>query len=175
MTYELPELPYSHDALEPYMSARTLNFHHGAHHKAYVDKLNTLVKGTPYATMGLLDVMIATAGRPDQASIFNNAAQAWNHDFFWKCMRKPDGEAPPAALLARLVDSFGSFHEGFFRLFKHTALNRFGSGWVWLTIDTDGTLIVDGECRQPGQRRPRPASGLRPLGACLLSGPSEPP
>lgn len=143
MTFELPELPYGHDALEPYMSARTLELHHGAHHKGYVDKLNTLVKNTPYATMGLLDVMLATAGRPDVATIHNNAAQAWNHDFFWKCLRAPSHDGPPVALLARLVESFGNFPEGFHDLFKRTAMGQFGSGWAWLTIDTNGTLRVE--------------------------------
>jgi Fe-Mn family superoxide dismutase len=143
MTYELPKLPYSYEALEPYISARALMLHHDGHHKAYADKFNTLAEGTPFAKMKLLDVILATAGNMKLAPIFQNAAQAWNHEFFWKCMLAPGDDGPSPALRSRLKECFGGFPDNFRQAFKDAAMTRFGSGWVWLTVDRFGELHVE--------------------------------
>jgi len=137
MAFELPDLPYAKDALAPHMSAETLEFHHGKHHKAYVDKLNELIKNTEHEHMELEEI-VRTA---PQGPLFNNAAQAWNHTFFWQCLspngRKAEGE------LARAIDgSFGSL-DAFKSKFTQTAINTFGSGWAWLVRGNDGSLAIE--------------------------------
>lgn len=140
MSFELPVLPYAMDALEPYISAKTMEFHYGKHHKAYVDNLNNLIKDTLYASMDLDDIIRSTVGKPEAAGIFNNAAQAWNHAFFWKSMRKNGGGKPGAELKAKIERDFGSV-EKFKEEFKAAAVSQFGSGWAWL-IEDNGMLRV---------------------------------
>ena len=140
MAFELPALPYALNALEPYISQRTMEFHYGKHHKAYVDNLNRLIAGTPYENMFLEEIVRATVDKPEAAAIFNNAAQAWNHDFFWKSMRPNGGGEPEAALKERIERDFGSV-ENFKQEFKNAAVSQFGSGWAWLA-DDNGTLKV---------------------------------
>ena len=137
MTIELPSLPYADTALEPYYSAKTFSFHHGKHHKAYVDNLNKLLPGSPFENSALEEIILAVAGDPTKAGFFNNAAQVWNHTFFWHCMKPGGGGAPSGALADKLNAAFGSY-EKFAEQFKAAAVGRFGSGWAWLALDVDG-------------------------------------
>jgi superoxide dismutase, Fe-Mn family len=141
--FTLPALPYALEALEPSISARTMGFHHGKHHQTYVDNLNKLVAGTPWAAgMPLEKVVVESAGQSDNAAVFNNAAQAWNHDFFWKSLRPGGGGVLPAGrLLDSIVKSFGGF-DGFKKTFLDAALAQFGSGWVWLVQEGAALKIV---------------------------------
>lgn len=139
--FQLPPLPYGQDALEPYVSARTMSFHYGKHHQAYVDNLNKLIAGTPWAGQPLEKVIRESAGAADKAAIFNNAAQVWNHTFFWRSM-KPGGGGKPAGRLMGLIEkSFGSFDE-FKKTFVDTGVAQFGSGWVWLVQEGDVLKVV---------------------------------
>jgi superoxide dismutase, Fe-Mn family len=140
MAFELPSLPWAEDALEPAYTARTVSFHYGKHHKAYVDKLNELAAGTPYADMKLEEIIKDTAGKADKAGVFNNAAQVWNHTFFWHSMTPGGGGKPQGSLAAAIDATWGSF-EKFVDAFKAAALARFGSGWVWLVAE-GGTLKI---------------------------------
>ena len=137
MTFELPSLPYADTALEPYYSAKTFSFHHGKHHKAYVDNLNKLLPGSPFENSTLEEIILAVAGDPAKAGFFNNAAQVWNHSFFWHCMKPGGGGAPSGALAEKINAAFGSY-EKFAEQFKAAAVGRFGSGWAWLALDVDG-------------------------------------
>ncbi|HXZ48156.1 MAG TPA: superoxide dismutase [Usitatibacter sp.] len=153
MAFKLPPLPYELDALEPYVSRRTMEFHYHKHHQGYVAKLNGLTEGTRYAGDSLEDIIHATAGRPESAGVFNNAAQVWNHAFFWQSMKRKGGGKPPASIAARLDKAFGSFDK-FHAAFEEAALGRFGSGWTWLVAGGDrleitttsnaGTPLADG-------------------------------
>ena len=134
MAFELPPLPYAKDALEPHMSARTLEFHHGKHHQAYVTNLNNMVKDTPMAKQSLEDIIRATAKDDSKTGIFNNAAQVWNHTFFWNCMKPRGGGQPGGDLAKRIEQSFGGFDK-FRDEFKQAAATQFGSGWAWLVAD----------------------------------------
>lgn len=136
----LPDLPYAHDSLEPHVSAQTLGFHHGKHHQTYVTNLNNLVKDTAFAAQSLEAIILATKGDARFAGIFNNAAQIWNHSFFWHSMTPQGGGAPEGALLARITEDFGSF-DAFKDEFKNAGLTQFGSGWAWLVLE-DGKLKV---------------------------------
>lgn len=132
MPFQLPPLPYAPEALEPYMSARTLEFHHGKHHKAYVEKANAAIAGTPLETLGEIEIIRRARAEGNQ-SLFNNAAQAWNHEFLWKSFR-PGGEGGPGgALRARIERGFGSF-EDFCTQFSEAAAGHFASGWAWLVL-----------------------------------------
>ena len=131
--FTLPPLPYAESALEPVISANTLRFHHGKHHKAYVDKLNELIEGTAYAGMTIEEIVKKSAKDEKGKAIFNNAAQAWNHDFYWHSMA-PKGGAPAGKIKKALEDSFGSV-EDFNKAFKAAAVAQFGSGWAWLVVD----------------------------------------
>ena len=134
MAFELPPLPYPKDALAPHMSAQTLDFHYGKHHQAYVTTLNNLVKDSPLAKESLENIIKATAKDEAKAGIFNNAAQVWNHTFFWHCM-KPNGGGKPTGDVAKQIDSaFGGFDK-FKEEFKTAATTQFGSGWAWLIAD----------------------------------------
>lgn len=134
MAFELPPLPYPKDALEPHTSARTLEFHHDKHHQAYVTNLNNLTKDTPFASQSLEAIIRATAKDESKIGVFNNAAQVWNHSFFWNCM-KPKGGGKPAGEVAQAIDqAFGSFDK-FKEEFKQAAVTQFGSGWAWLVRD----------------------------------------
>ncbi len=141
MTFSLPKLPYEKIALEPYISRDTLNFHYDKHHQTYVTKLNELVEGTEFAGMELEDVIRETENDPDLRGVFNNAAQVWNHTFYWHCMKQNGGGKPSGDLLALLEENFGTY-ENFFTAFKQAALTQFGSGWAWLVADKDTLKIV---------------------------------
>jgi superoxide dismutase, Fe-Mn family len=135
MAFTLPDLPYAKDALAPYLSQETLEFHHDKHHNAYVTNLNGLIEGTDNAGKPLEDIILAADG-----PLFNNAAQVWNHTFYWNCM-KPGGGGAPAGDLAKAVDAaFGSF-EDFKKEFSAAAVGQFGSGWAWLVLE-NGALKV---------------------------------
>ncbi|MGB5104209.1 MAG: superoxide dismutase [Steroidobacteraceae bacterium] len=138
---ELPALPYAQDALAPVVSAQTLSFHYGKHHKTYVDNLNKLVAGTELAEATLEQVITAVAGKADKAGVFNNAAQTWNHTFFWNSM-KPGGGGAPTGAVAKAIDAaFGSI-ESFRKEFANAAVTQFGSGWAWLVADKGALRIV---------------------------------
>lgn len=141
MNFKLPPLPYTPNALEPHISRRTLEFHHGKHHDAYVKKLNELVDGTPFATMTLEEIVRKSAGRPEARAVFNNAAQAWNHAFFWNSMRAGGGGEPGGELANRVRDAFGSYRD-FRQKFVDAAVSHFGSGWAWLVLEADKLAIV---------------------------------
>jgi len=141
MPFELPALPYAENALEPYYSAKTISFHHGKHHKAYVDNLNKLVPGTDLEGKSLEEVVLASAGNPQKAGIFNNAAQIWNHTFFWHSLKPGGGGRPTGALAAKIDQAFGSYQK-FAEQFKAAAVGRFGSGWAWLVVEGGALKIV---------------------------------
>jgi Fe-Mn family superoxide dismutase len=141
MTLKLSPLPYAPSALEPAISARTIEFHYGKHHAGYVEKLNKLVQGTPLARLPLDEIILRTARDRQATAIFNNAAQVWNHDFFWRSMTPDGGGRPDDVLGRRIADDFGSFDE-FARQFVAAATGLFGSGWVWLAAGADGLQIV---------------------------------
>ena len=130
----LPPLPYSVNALEPVISAKTLTFHYEKHHKAYVDKVNALVAGSPLSELTLEALILQTAGVQDQTEIFNNAAQAWNHTFFWHCLSPQVEGNIPSTLQKRIKDSFGDVAT-FKKEFANAAVEQFGSGWAWLVVD----------------------------------------
>ncbi|MGB9153622.1 MAG: superoxide dismutase [Alphaproteobacteria bacterium] len=139
--FVLPPLPYADDALAPVISANTMSFHYGKHHKAYVDNLNKLSDGTPFASMSLTDVIKQTAGVPDKAGIFNNAAQIWNHTFFWESM-KPNGGGKPTGKLAEMIDhDLGGFDK-FKTDFAQAGVTQFGSGWAWLVLNKGQLQII---------------------------------
>ncbi len=139
MAFTLPDLPFAPDALEPHMSARTLSFHHGKHHQAYITKANELLAGTPLENKSVEEVIKAAKAEGKQV-LFNQAAQHWNHSFFWKCL-SPKGGKPGAGLLKRLTADFGS-EEAFRKAFDEKAKGNFGSGWTWLVQGKDGKLAV---------------------------------
>ena len=136
----LPPLPYAENALEPAISAKTLSFHYGKHHKAYVDNLNKLITGTDYSDLPLEEIIKGSEGRPERAAIFNNAAQIWNHTFYWNSLSPKGGGEPPAALKKMLEASFGSV-DAFKKELAAAAVSQFGSGWAWLVLE-DGKLKV---------------------------------
>ncbi|MEB3120397.1 MAG: superoxide dismutase [Snowella sp.] len=140
MAYELPALPYDYTALAPYISKSTLEFHHDKHHAAYVNNYNGLVKDTPFDNQAIEDVIKAVAGDASKAGIFNNAAQAWNHTFYWNSIKPNGGGTPTGALADKITADFGSF-EAFVDEFKKAGATQFGSGWAWLVLD-GGTLKV---------------------------------
>jgi len=140
MAFELPRLPYPKDALEPHTSTKTLEFHHDKHHAAYVTNLNNLVKDSPMGSQSLDDLIKTTARDDSKAGIFNNAAQVWNHTFFWNCMKPNGGGQPSGNVAAAIAQSFGSY-EKFKEEFKAACVSQFGSGWGWLVAD-GGTLKV---------------------------------
>ena len=136
MAFELPPLPYARDALAPHISAETLDFHHGKHHQTYVTNLNNLAKGTEFEAMALEDVV-----RKSQGGMFNNAAQIWNHTFYWNSLSPKGGGEPAGKLADAIRKSFGSFQE-FKDKFSQAAIGTFGSGWAWLVQRPDGTLDI---------------------------------
>ena len=141
MEFTLPLLPYAANALEPHISQRTLEFHHGKHHDAYVKKLNELIEGKPYARLSLEDIILQAAPRREDRAIFNNAAQVWNHSFFWNCMQPSGGGEPRGEIAKRLGESFGA-SGGFRRKFIEAAVGQFGSGWAWLVLKNGKIDIV---------------------------------
>lgn len=143
MTFTLPALPYDMTALEPHLSKETLEFHHGKHHNAYVTKLNELIAGTTMESMSLEEIIRKTAGSTDakEVSIFNNAAQIWNHTFYWHCMTPNASGKPSGELLQRIEQEFGGY-EKFVEQFKNAGITQFGSGWAWLILDKSGKLAI---------------------------------
>lgn len=135
--FTLPELPYAKDALAPHISAETLEYHHGKHHNAYVTKLNELLPGSGFEDKGLEDIILATAKDDSKQGMFNQAAQVWNHTFYWNCMTPNGGGEATGDLQAKIAEDFGSF-ENFREEFKNAALTQFGSGWAWLVADEVG-------------------------------------
>ena len=136
MAYELPELPYANNALEPHISSETLDYHHGKHHAAYVTNLNKLVAGTEHEGKSLEDIIASSDG-----GIFNNAAQIWNHTFYWNSLSPNGGGSPSGALGQAIDDTFGSF-DAFQEKFTASAIGNFGSGWTWLVKNADGSIEV---------------------------------
>jgi Fe-Mn family superoxide dismutase len=137
----LQSLPYADNALEPVISAKTIGFHYGKHHKGYVDNLNKLIAGTEFADLPLEKIITKTAGKADKTAIFNNAAQTWNHTFYWKSMRLKGGGEPPTALKQKIAASFGSV-DACKKELSTAAMAQFGSGWVWLVLDGDKLKVV---------------------------------
>jgi superoxide dismutase, Fe-Mn family len=137
MAFELPPLPYPKDALEPHMSERTLSFHHGKHHQTYVNNLNGLIEGTPNENSSLEEIILAA----EPGGLFNNAAQTWNHTFFWNCMTPGGGGEPDGDLRTAIEGSFGSVDD-FLQTFTDKAKTLFGSGWTWLAKGDDGLEVL---------------------------------
>jgi Fe-Mn family superoxide dismutase len=136
MTFELPTLPYARDDLAPHISAETIDYHYGKHHNTYVEKLNGLVPGTEFEGKSLEDIIKTSSG-----GIFNNAAQVWNHGFYWECLSPNGGGAATGAVATAIDTAFGSF-EAFKKAFSDAAVGNFGSGWTWLVKNTDGSLAI---------------------------------
>jgi len=134
MEHKLPELPYAMNALEPHISAETLEYHYGKHHQTYVTNLNNLIKGTEFEDKSLEDIIASASG-----GLFNNAAQIWNHTFYWNCLSPNGGGAPTGNLAKAIDDAFGSFDE-FKAKFSQTSITTFGSGWGWLVKNADGSI-----------------------------------
>ncbi|WP_159566427.1 superoxide dismutase [Fe] [Budvicia diplopodorum] len=136
MSFELPALPYAKDGLEPHISAETLEYHYGKHHNTYVVNLNNLVKGTEFEGKSLEEIVLKSSG-----GIFNNAAQVWNHTFYWNCLSPKAGGEPTGAVADLIVKHFGSF-AAFKEQLTDSAIKNFGSGWTWLVKKADGTLAI---------------------------------
>jgi Fe-Mn family superoxide dismutase len=156
MIFELPPLPYAMDALEPYISKQTLEFHYGKHHQAYVTNLNKLVIDSPFAEAGLEDIVMEASG-----GIFNNGAQVWNHTFYWNCLSPKGGGEPKAVLLDAIIRDFGSLAE-FKEKFSASAATLFGAGWAWLVTDDEGKLSIVQESNAGNPMR----HGLEPILTC---------
>ncbi|AAQ58542.1 superoxide dismutase [Chromobacterium violaceum] len=153
----LPPLPYADNALEPVISARTIGFHYGKHHKAYLDNLNKLIAGRDYADLPLEDILTRSFGPASDAAVFNNAAQLWNHTFYWRSMRPKGGGIPPQGLREKIEASFGSV-DACKRQLAGAAISQFGSGWAWLVQDGDKLRVV-----KTGNADNPLTSGLTPL------------
>lgn len=154
---ELPQLPYKRDALEPHISHRTIEFHYGQHHTAYVKNLNNLIEGSRYENMKLEEII-----KNSEGTIFNNAAQVWNHTFYWRCMTPNKGIMPQALLMEAINRDFGSF-ENFKYMFIKQAATLFGSGWLWLVQDNNGILSL---LQTSNAETPLTNENLKPLLTC---------
>jgi Fe-Mn family superoxide dismutase len=141
MAITLPALPYADDALLPHITPETFSYHHAKHHNAYVVNLNNLIKDTDLADQDLEAIIKAVAGDASKAGVFNNAAQVWNHTFYWNSMKPNGGGKPTGAIAAKIDEDFGSY-EKFVELFTAAATTQFGSGWAWLVVGADGKLAV---------------------------------
>jgi Fe-Mn family superoxide dismutase len=137
MEHKLPDLPYAKEALAPNISAETLEYHYGKHHRTYVDNLNKLITGTEFEKMSLEEVIKKASG-----GIFNNAAQVWNHTFYWNCLSPKGGGEPSGAIATAVTKNFGSFAQ-FKEKFTNAAVTLFGSGWAWLVRNPDGSLVIE--------------------------------
>jgi superoxide dismutase, Fe-Mn family len=157
MAFELPDLPYDHEALAPYMSAKTLHLHHDKHHQAYVTNLNNLIEGTEFAGKSLEDIVTGSYGDAAKQGIFNNAGQHWNHNLFWRIMKKGGGGTPGGEVAKRIDDAFGSF-DAFKEQFKQAGVTQFGSGWAWLAVQGDQLKVV----KTPNGENPL-VHGMRPI------------
>ncbi|HEY4177169.1 MAG TPA: superoxide dismutase [Kofleriaceae bacterium] len=142
MPFTLPELPWAKDALAPTISAETIDYHYGKHHKTYVDNLNKFAPGTKYENMSLEDVIKASYNQPSEKKFFNNSAQVWNHTFFWHSLAPNAGGEPKGAIADAITKSFGSFAD-FKTKFSEAAIGQFGSGWAWLVKNADGSLVIE--------------------------------
>ncbi|HEY0766356.1 MAG TPA: superoxide dismutase, partial [Steroidobacteraceae bacterium] len=170
----LAPLPYAINALEPVISAETLSFHYGKHHADYVAKLNRLVEGTPFADLSLESLILRTAGKLEHAAIFNNAAQAWNHTFYWHSLTPKGGNSVPTALKEKIRASFGTVATLKEQL-AQAAIEQFGSGWAWLVLDgSELRRHQDGQQRRSAAETPQTGADDRYLGTRLLSRLSEP-
>ena len=141
MTFELPKLDYSNNALSPIMSEETLDLHHGIHHQTYITKLNEFIKDTDMIDMSLEEIILKSSKEKNMSGLFNNASQHWNHNFFWKCMKPNGGGNIPKKLEKRLISDFGSV-DNFKNEFKNAGITQFGSGWCWLSISKDKLIIT---------------------------------
>ena len=157
MAFELPDLPYDYEALAPYMSAKTLHLHHDKHHQAYVTNLNNLIEGTEFAGKSLEEIVTGSYGDAAKQGIFNNAGQHWNHNLFWRIMKKGGGGNPGGELAKRIDDAFGSF-EAFKEQFKTAGVTQFGSGWAWLAVQGDQLKVM----KTPNGENPL-VHGMRPI------------
>jgi Fe-Mn family superoxide dismutase len=157
MSVPYPDLPYPKNALEPYISTRTFEFHYGKHHKAYVDNANKMLEGSELAGKDLVAIIQAAAKDPAKKGLFNNTAQAWNHAFFWQCMKKDGGGKPGGKIAERITADFGSY-EKFAESFKNAGATLFGSGWAWL-VEKGGKL----EIMQGANAETPIAQGIKPL------------
>ena len=160
MTFELPSLPYASDALAPYMSSETLDFHHGKHHQTYVTNLNNLVKDTDMQDSSLEEIVVKSSKDPSMAGIFNNAGQHWNHILFWQCMKPDGGGSIPSELESRIISDLGGIDQ-FKEAFIQAGITQFGSGWAWLAID-NGKLVVT---KSPNASNPL-VDGMKPILGC---------
>lgn len=156
MAFSLPELPYSMDALGPHISAETLEYHYGKHHKSYVDKLNAAIEGTPHAEKSLEEIVKSSEG-----GLFNNAAQVWNHTFYWNCLAPNGGGEPTGKVAEAINDAFGSY-ANFKEKFTEAATSQFGSGWAWLVKNSSGKLEIT---KTPNAETPL-TEGATPLLTC---------
>ena len=141
MKVKLPVLSYPQNSLKPFISESTIQFHHGKHHNAYVENTIKLITGTDLEDKSLEDIIIASFDNENLVSLFNNAAQVWNHSFYWNCMKPEGGGNPLGSIKDKIDDSFGSY-EKFLDNFKNTAMSQFGSGWAWLVLKDDNILDV---------------------------------
>lgn len=157
MTITLPELPYPKDALTPHVSEKTLEFHHGKHHNAYVVNANKLLEGTDLAQEAPETIIKKTAGDSSKVGIFNNVAQAWNHAFYWRCMKPGGGGLPTGAIAQKINADFGSYQK-FCDEFKNAGATQFGSGWAWLVLKDVKLQVI----KTPNADTPI-AHGLKPL------------
>ena len=158
MAFDLPPLPYSRDALSPHVSEETLNFHYGKHHQAYVNNLNKLIEGTDHADAPLEKIITDASGDSSKAGLFNNAAQVWNHTFYWHSMKPGGGGKPTGAIADKIDADFGSYEE-FAKQFKAAGGGQFGSGWAWLVLK-DGKLEIR---KTPNAETPLTEAGVTPL------------
>ncbi len=140
-SHQLFPLPYADNALEPVISANTISFHYGKHHKGYVDNLNKLIVGTEFTGMALEKIITATAGKADKVAIFNNASQAWNHTFYWNSLKPKGGGEVPVALQQKIEESFGTL-DAVKKELANAATTQFGSGWAWLVLDGDKVKVI---------------------------------
>ena len=142
MPFILPELPYAKDALAPVISAETIEYHYGKHHQTYVTNLNNLLPGSAYEGLGLDEIVRLSHGKPSEKPVFNNAAQVWNHTFYWNSLSPTGGGEPKGGIAAAIDKSFGSFQD-FKEKFSKAALTQFGSGWAWVVKNDDGSLVIE--------------------------------
>ena len=157
MAYQQPPLPFAENALEPHISEKTIGFHYGKHHAAYVNNFNNLVAGSPLDALTIEEVIGQVAGDPQKAGIFNNAAQAWNHTFYWNCLTPNGGGEPDGELGAKITEDFGSF-EKFKEQLKSAAATQFGSGWAWLVLEGNTLKVV-----KTGNAETPSTSGQKPI------------
>ncbi|MFH1518313.1 MAG: superoxide dismutase [Pseudomonadota bacterium] len=158
MAFSLPELPYGRGDLAPHISEETLNYHHGKHHQAYVTNLNGLIEGTDLADATLEEIINKAAGDKSKAGLFNNAAQVWNHTFYWHSM-KPGGGGKPTGKVAEMIDRDLGGYDQFIKDFKAAGGGQFGSGWAWL-VEKDGKLAIT---KTPNAETPLTEAGVTPI------------